>query len=378
MYVFYMSFMCIRSGGQSTLAKINLKLTVALTLLASAAASNLKAPEHYEKLFGQWMSDFSMTFDKAEYQERLQIFSDADDTINLHNAKNSTFTMGHNEYSHLTWEEFRELKGIGQPLPPKPTLLGLSINESNKHTEAGPPPFAVNWWWDDDSGGDDDSSGGGSVDWVDSGAVTDVKDQGSCGSCWSFSTTGALEGAYYIANSELVAFSEQMLVECDTKDSGCNGGLMDNAFSWIQENGGLCTEEDYPYTSSGGSVSTCSSSSCTVVKGSTPSSWVDVKQSDAAMMSALDQQPVSIAIEADQQAFQLYSSGVMTGTCGTNLDHGVLAVGYGTMDGTDYYRVKNSWGSSWGDGGYIYLERGGNVADDGQCGMLMAASYPVL
>ena len=151
--------------------------------------------------------------------------------------------MGHNEYSHLTWEEFRELKGIGQPLPPKPTLLGLSINESNKHTEAGPPPFAVNWWWDDDSGGDDDSSGGGSVDWVDSGAVTDVKDQGSCGSCWSFSTTGALEGAYYIANSELVAFSEQMLVECDTKDSGCNGGLMDNAFSWIQENGGLCTEE---------------------------------------------------------------------------------------------------------------------------------------
>ena len=136
--------------------------------------------------------------------------------------------------------------------------------------------------------------------------------------------------------------------------------------------------QDYPYTSSGGSVSTCSSSSCTVVKGSTPSSWVDVKQSDAAMMSALDQQPVSIAIEADQQAFQLYSSGVMTGTCGTNLDHGVLAVGYGTMDGTDYYRVKNSWGSSWGDGGYIYLERGGDVADDGQCGMLMAASYPVL
>lgn len=106
-----------------------MKLAVALTLLASAAASNLKAPDHYEKLFSQWMSDFDMKFGEVEYQERLAIFSDADDTINLHNAKNATFTMGHNEYSHLTWEEFRELKGIGQPMPAKPTRLGLSINE---------------------------------------------------------------------------------------------------------------------------------------------------------------------------------------------------------------------------------------------------------
>ena len=167
-----------------------------------------------------------------------------------------------------------------------------------------------------------------------------------------------------------------MLVDCDTKDSGCNGGLMDNAFSWIKSNGGLCEEDDYPYTSGGGSSGTCQTS-CTVVKDSAPSSWVDIKESDSAMMSALDQQPVSIAIEADQTSFQYYSSGVLTAECGTNLDHGVLAVGYGTMDGTDYYRVKNSWGTSWGDEGYIYLERGGSQTG-GQCGMLMSASYPVL
>ena len=152
---------------------------------------------------------------------------------------------------------------------------------------------------------------------------------------------------------------------------------MDNAFAWIKSNGGLCAEDDYPYTSGGGTSGTCESSSCTVVDGSQVSSWVDVKQSDDAMTSALDQQPISIAIEADQSAFQYYKDGVFTEACGTNLDHGVLAVGYGTMDGTDYYRVKNSWGPSWGKDGYIYLERGVSQ-DGGQCGMLMAASYPVL
>ena len=353
---------------------MKLAITLALLGLGGSSAANLKSPDYYESLFKDWLSKFDQSFEGDEYEHRLQVFSDADDVINTHNSGNHTYTLGHNEYSHLTWEEFSELKNLGRPIPPKP-FVGLSRDQSNKHTEDGPPPFAVNWWWDDDDSGDDDSSG--AVDWVDSGAVTGVKDQGSCGSCWSFSTTGALEGAYFLKNGELVSFSEQMLVECDTVDSGCNGGLMDNAFSWIKSNGGLCKEDDYPYTSGGGSVGTCQSSSCDVVKGSTPSSWVDVKESDAAMMSALDQQPVSIAIEADQTSFQYYSSGVLTDECGTNLDHGVLAVGYGTMDGTDYYRVKNSWGTSWGDEGYIYLERGGSQTG-GQCGMLMAASYPVL
>lgn len=147
---------------------------------------------------------------------------------------------------------------------------------------------------------------------------------------------------------------------------------MDNAFSWIQSNGGICTEDDYAYTGVDG---TCSSS-CSVVSGTSPS-FTDVAQSESALAAAVTQQPVSVAIEADQTAFQFYSSGVLTGSCGTNLDHGVLAVGYGTDSGTDYWKVKNSWGASWGMDGYINIEKG-NSQSGGQCGILMSASYPTL
>jgi C1A family cysteine protease len=224
-----------------------------------------------------------------------------------------------------------------------------------------------------------------SVDWVKAGAVTPVKNQGQCGSCWSFSTTGALEGAYFIRYGKLVSFSEQQLVSCDNrqhggKDMGCNGGLMDNAFSWIEKNGGLCTEDAYPYTSgTTKSAGTCETS-CTNVENSQIHSFADVPaKSDDDMMSALNVQPISIAIQADQKDFQLYQSGVFTGSCGTQLDHGVLVVGYGNMNGEDYYRVKNSWGTTWGDQGYIYLGRGKQYNNGaGQCGMLLQASYPTV
>jgi cathepsin L len=178
-----------------------------------------------------------------------------------------------------------------------------------------------------------------SVDWVSVGAVTPVKDQGQCGSCWSFSTTGALEGAYFIKYGTLVSFSEQQLVDCDNyknggRDHGCNGGLMDNAFTWINKNGGLCLEQDYPYVSGNTKTEGTCKTNCHVNSNSRIISFVDVpSNSDDEMMTALSKQPVSVAIEADQPAFQLYKSGVFTGSCGTNLDHGVLVVGYGVENG---------------------------------------------
>jgi len=209
---------------------------------------------------------------------------------------------------------------------------------------------------------------GGSIDWRQQGAVTPVKNQGQCGSCWSFSTTGAVEGCVAIASGNLTSLSEQELINCDKTDSGCGGGLMDYAFEWIAGNGGINSEENWAYTASDGM---CDSTK-KAYKVSVTKNHVDVQQdSDSQFVAALQRGPVAVAIEADQQAFQFYKSGIFKDTCGTQLDHGVLAVGYAD----DYYIVKNSWGTSWGDQGYIKLAR--NIAQrGGQCGILLSASFP--
>jgi cathepsin L len=197
-----------------------------------------------------------------------------------------------------------------------------------------------------------------------------------------------LEGAYKIKSGSLQSFSEQNLVDCDNlkgtptgTDHGCNGGWMDNAFTWVKKNGGIATEANYPYvsgtTKTGGTCDTTKPKFAVTVTGYTD---VAVNNNDA-MKSAIALKPVSIAIEADQTSFQLYKSGVFTGTCGANLDHGVLAVGYGTdsSSGQPFYKVKNSWGTSWGEGGYIRLVDNPSLnAGAGQCGILAAPSYPLL
>jgi len=291
----------------------------------------------------------------------LKNFISNDERIEEHNKKESTYKLGHNQFSHMTVEEWREHVNLGL----------LKKGEASTAAKVHAAPVDV-------------SALPASVDWSAVGAVTPVKDQGSCGSCWAFSTTGALEGAYKIKYGLLESFSEQYFVDCDMRsnggtDLGCQGGIMDSAFDWATSYGGVAAEADYPYVSGTTKArGTCDTKVAKNTKAA-PKSHTDVTvNSDSAMMSALAQQPVSIAIEADQSDFQLYKSGVFTAACGTKLDHGVLAVGYGTLDGTDYYKVKNSWGASWGMDGYILLQRGVDQPE-GQCGMLSGPpSYPTL
>ena len=285
----------------------------------------------------------------TEASKAYYVWLSNDQIIQDTNAQNLSYKLGHNEYSHFTQKEFAAKMTMATFHSRDPEELNVD------HTLADPARVAA---------------APASVDWTREGAVTPVKNQGRCGSCWAFSATGAIEGAYAIAGNPLTSLSEQEIVSCDEGNDGCRGGAMYNAFKFVEANG-LCTEEAYPYTSGGGITGTCNKSSCTAAV--TIKSFTDVPaNNEVALKAAVAQQPVSVGIEADQSVFQLYKGGVMDSKrCGDDIDLGVLIVGYGTENGKDYWKVKNAWGPSWGMEGYILIGRGEDI-----CGISQQPNYP--
>jgi len=322
---------------------VQMKLLLVLAAVCCVSAIAPLSDSEYEYLFTAWVNEYGKSYETAEFFNRFNIFKANLDIIREHNAKNDSWTMGMNEFGDMTWEEFKSSYVGG--LKPR---VGDYIRSKN-YGAVKPNPNIPS-----------------SLDWRTKGVVTPVKNQGQCGSCWAFSTTGSVEGAHAIATGNLVSLSEQQLMDCASSygNQGCNGGLMDDAFEYIIANG-ICSEASYPYQGVDG---TCKK--CTSVAG-IKTYTNDPAGNEANLSNMIQTGPVSIAIEADQSAFQFYSGGVFSAACGHNLDHGVLIVGYGTLSSKPYWIVKNSWGASWGMSGYILMIQGKD-----ECGLANAASQP--
>jgi len=344
---------------------------VLLACLGLAAAAPL-SDEEYTTMWSAFKGDFKKAYESVEeHAGRFAVFKDNIDFITSHNARAAEhgYTVGLNQFADMTRQEFKK------------TMLTYQADQKKAN------PVKVF----------DTASNPSAVDWVTKGAVTPVKNQGGCGSCWAFSTTGSLEGAYQIATGKLLSLSEQELVDCVPHTDCERGGNYDMGFQYITGKGDDL-EATYSYTGKKGKCNIKKRAAADAVKPSVVTRYHDVTpDSEPQLEAAVAQGPVSIAIDAKLDGFQFYKSGVFSGTCGDTLDHAVLVVGYGTDSGKDYWKIKNSWGTTWGDAGYIRVVKGskatvnatsagrkllggggGGAGVSGECGLLKQPSYPVV
>jgi len=324
-------------------------LIVVLLALATVLARPGHGNPKLQADFKAWMTKHSKNYTPKDLAAKFRTFSTNLAFIDAHNKKNLSFSVALNEFADLTGEEFNKLYN------------GLRVPQNYVHAS---PVFP-----------NDKVTAPGAQDWRAKGAVTGIKNQGQCGSCWSFSTTGSTEGCHEIKSGNLVSLSEQNLMDCSTSygNNACNGGLMTQAMQYIIANGGIDTEASYPYTAE--DQPTCQYTAAN--RGAGLKSFSNIASgSESGLEQAGASGPVSVAIDASHSSFQFYSSGVYyEPACSpTQLDHGVLMVGWGTTQGTypQYWIVKNSWGTSWGQNGYIWMARNQN----NNCGIATMATIP--
>jgi len=329
--------------------------TVICLLFIMMSVVVLAQDKSLDKIWGKYKVTHSKNYTDSEEQYRRKTFEQHVDIIRMHNLEYDlglhTYTMGINEYADMTREEYGKF------------LLGARRELSGEDGKSRNKLFQS----DNTEVTDDD------MDWREYGYVTPIKNQGRCGSCWAFSSTGSLEGQHFRATGDLISLSEQNLVDCCKWNAGCGGGWMDNSFKYVEQNGGIDTEEYYPYQ--GKETGRCTYNP--EDRGSTCDGWVDIPKHESALLKASSQiGPITVAIDAAHQSFQLYKSGVyVEPECSNHTsDHAVLVIGYGSEEGQDYWLVKNSWGTSWGDQGFIKMAR--NM--DNMCAIATYASYPIV
>lgn len=339
-------------------------LVLLLAVLAECRGPFIDSRLSMDEQFGVWTQHYNKKYEASELALRKTLFEETALKVHAHNAKYdanlTTFRQGFNRMSVWTKEEKARLRGYKPSSQPHSTSRNLLSTSA-----AVPPPVTIG------------------VDWRKLGKVTDVKDQGQCGSCWAFSATGAIEGATAIASNHVwggkhggEGFSEMQIVNCDTNqgDEGCNGGDMVSAQQWVISNKGINAEEAYPYTDSDGK---CDVPASSFAVGKITGVVQVTINNCSALIEAVNIGPVSIAIDADCDDFMNYESGVFDSSCGTDLDHGVLVVGYLVDERNNgVWYVKNSWATDWGDDGYITMAMNTKIGDKGICGMYMEPSYP--